>query len=217
MGVSSVNGITAGLPLSRVSVLMEHRWHKDFDESRLDYLAEDGSRVEVADLQQLVRLLLEWRAQRVKWQLANGSIKCAAMDEALSCELELVVGDNPSDPTLRRCDSAGTGTPEVSAQRLVSTAAPAIIDLSTRKFSDAGSPCKVGEAMSARKSFGMASRKAVDPVTEKDRPALRSFHHSFIVRDASPVKTAARALGDRRAVPAGIVQRLRSRIECSAK
>jgi len=198
---SSVKNVSGGLPLSQVSVLLEHRWHREFDEGNLHFVADDGTRVEVTGLRHLVQHLLQWRAQRLKWQQGNGR-QGTTMDEALSCDLELVEGANPTDPVLRHCAIAST-------KRLTFLESPIRSGMELKS-----SGVMLSLPLSARKSFGSLPVKSIEPVAAKSRLAVRSFHQSSVAGQVSPPR---KAVGDRGSIPSGIVQRFRSQIECSAK
>jgi len=195
---SMVSGVAAGLPLSQVSVLLEHRWHREFDEANLVYFDDAGARAEVADLQKLVQLMLDWRRQRLTWQKTSG-MQCLAMGEALATDLELVNGENIGDPVLRRCATdVKSDAPKAVAKRQVSMRElPSRTIMPDRKLSDLGVSGKVSMPMSARRT-------------------VQRVHQPFM-RDGSPAKTTLQPHGDRRVVPAGIVARLRSQIELPAK
>jgi len=175
-----------GLPLSQVALLLEHRWHSSFDEGALTYLTDSGSVAEIDGLSGLIPLLLQWRQQRLDWQLASG-FKGATMQAALDPVLEVLPGDVP----LLRCRPKAIETVmSVSHEPRVVFAAP--LPSSLRQVS---------------KSQSFAS------LVDKTMPRRTKSSRCVVTWDPLENTNAEKDVPEQRAIPQGIVQRLRAQIE----
>lgn len=190
------------LLLPRVGQVLRRECSADFETCSLSFLTKDGQLVKLKRMEHVVEAVLRWRDERVELHRVSAA-QCSKADEVFFPRLELAVPERGSDFVLRAAASKRARLPRLNSLKLAS---------SPRERGGDAAKGQESSDDTASTGLGLSSSHSS---RHNSRPASPGASTPNVAAISSGIAGVA-ALGDRRSIPSGIVERRRSHIELSA-